>query len=58
VSINGTQVLTNFDIIAAAGASLTAIDKTFPVSVTNNKVTIQFTTGSADMPKISAIEIH
>ncbi|MGB8323787.1 MAG: malectin domain-containing carbohydrate-binding protein, partial [Candidatus Acidiferrum sp.] len=58
VSINGTQVLTNFDIVAAAGAPLTAIDKTFPVTVTNGKVTIQFTTGSADLPKVSAIEIH
>ncbi len=58
VSINGTPVLTNFDIIAAAGAPLTAIDKTFPVTVTNNQVTIQFTSGTADLPKISAIEIH
>jgi hypothetical protein len=58
VSINGTQVLTNFDIIAAAGAPLTAIDKTFPVTVTNGTVTIQFLTGSADLPKISAIEVH
>jgi hypothetical protein len=58
VSINGTPVLTNFDIIAAAGAPLTAIDKTFPVTVTNNQVTIQFTSGSADLPKISAIQIH
>ena len=58
VSINGTQVLTNFDIIAAAGAPLTAIDKTFPVTVTNGIVTIQFIQGSADWPKISAIEIH
>src|SRR5216683_7088575 len=58
VSINGTQVLTNFDIVAAAGASLTAVDKTFPVTVTGSSITIQFTTGSANQPKISAIEIH
>jgi len=58
VSINGTPVLTNFDIVAAAGAPLTAIDKTFPVTVTNNQVTIQFTSGPADLPKISAIQIH
>src|SRR5260221_13618465 len=43
VSINGTQVLANFDIVAAAGAALTAIDKTFPVTVTNGQITIQFT---------------
>jgi hypothetical protein len=56
-SINGTQVLTNFDIVAAAGAPLTAIDKSFPVTVTGSTITVQFTTGSADLPKISAIEI-
>ncbi|MGA2901186.1 MAG: malectin domain-containing carbohydrate-binding protein, partial [Candidatus Acidiferrales bacterium] len=58
VSINGTQVLTNFDIVAAAGAPLTAIDKTFPVTTTTNQVTVQFTTGAANLPKVSAIEIH
>jgi hypothetical protein len=56
-SINGTQVLTNFDIVSAAGAAFTAIDKSFPVTVTGSSITIQFTTGSADLPKISAIEI-
>jgi len=58
VSINGTQVLTNFDIVAAAGAPLTAIDKTFPVTVSNGTVTIQFILGSIDYPKISAIQIQ
>jgi hypothetical protein len=58
VSINGAPVLTNFDITAAAGAVLTAIDKTFPVTVSNNRITIQFTSGSADLPKVSAIQIH
>jgi hypothetical protein len=58
VSINGTQVLTNFDIFTAAGGTLKAIDKTFPVTVTNNQVNIVFTPGSADLPKVSAIQIH
>jgi Malectin domain/Chitobiase/beta-hexosaminidase C-terminal domain len=58
VSINGTQVLTNFDIVAAAGTALTAIDKTFPVTSTNGLVTIQFTSGTANLPKVSAVEIH
>jgi hypothetical protein len=58
VSINGTTVLTNFDIVAAAGGAFKAIDKTFPVAVTNNQVTIQFIPGSADLPKVSAIQIH
>ena len=58
VSINGTQVLKNFDIVAAAGGAFKAIDKTFPVSVTNNQVVIQFVPGSADLPKISAIKVQ
>ena len=58
VSINGTQVLKNFDIVAAAGGAFKAIDKTFPVNVTNNQVVIQFTPGSADLPKISAIKVQ
>jgi len=58
VSINGTPVLTNFDIIAAAGAPLTAIDKAFPVSVTGGNIQIQFIQGSADLPKVSDIEIE
>lgn len=57
VSINGTQVLTNFDIVAAAGAPLTAIDKTFPVTVSNAAITIQFIPGSANWPKVSAISV-
>jgi len=58
VSINGTQVLTNFDVVAAAGGAFKAIDKTFPVNVTNNQVVIQFVPGSADLPKISAIKVQ
>lgn len=58
VAINGTTVLTNFDIVAAAGAPFTPIDETFPVTVTNGLVTIQFIPGPVDLPKISAIEVH
>jgi hypothetical protein len=57
VAINGAQVLTNFDIVAAAGAPLTAIGQTFPVTVTGGLITIQFTAGSANYPKVSAIQI-
>ena len=57
VSINGTQVLTNFDIVAAAGGALIAIDKSFPVTITGRTITVQFSTGAADLPKVDAIEI-
>jgi hypothetical protein len=58
VAINGTTVLSNFDIVASAGAADTANDQTFPVTVTNGTVSIQFIPGSADLPKISAIQIQ
>src|SRR5207245_10203149 len=56
--INGTPVLTNFDIVAVAGAPLKALDESFPVAVTNGAIAIQFTTGTANWPKVSAIEIQ
>ena len=56
VSINGTPVLTNFDIVLQAGASNTAIDRVFNVDVTTGQIVIQFT-GVVSTPKVSAIEI-
>jgi len=57
VLINGTQVLTNFDIYANAGGSYLAVDKSFPVSVVNGQINIQFTYGSADSPMVNAVQI-
>jgi hypothetical protein len=57
VAINGSTVLTNFDIVAQAGAGFRAVDKSFNVTVTGGTITIQFTNGSADLPQINAIEI-
>jgi hypothetical protein len=57
VSINGSPVLTNFDIVAQAGGPLSAVDKSFPVTVTNGQITVQFTTGAANQPLVSAVEI-
>jgi len=58
VLINGTQVLTNFDVFAAAGGENIAIVKSFPATASaTGTITIQFTTGAADQPKISGIEI-
>ena len=45
VSINGTQVLTNFDIFAAAGGEFIALAKSFSaIADSTGKITIQFTT--------------
>jgi hypothetical protein len=56
VAINGTTVMSNFDIVAAAGGPLIAIDKSFTISATNT-ITIQFTTVK-DNAKIDAIQIQ
>jgi len=47
VVINGNQVLTNFDIYAAAGAKYKAVDKTFPVTVSGGSINIQFVNDAA-----------
>ena len=57
VAINGTPVLQNFDVFAAAGGAYIAIDKQFPVSVTGGGISIQFTNGTANSPLVNAIEI-
>jgi hypothetical protein len=56
VAINGNTVLSNFDIFVQAGGANRALDKTFTVHSTS-AINIQFIAGSADQPKISAIEI-
>ena len=61
VAINGTTVLTNFDIKAAAGGANIAVDRTFAVNAGagNNNLQIQFihVSGQPDDPKVDAIEI-
>jgi len=57
VSINGQQVLSNFDIIAQTGGPFIALDRAFTVNVTNGTVNIQFQQ-VVNNPKISAIQIQ
>jgi hypothetical protein len=58
VAINGTTVLSKFDIFAAAGAEFKAVDETFPVTVTSSgTITIKFTAGSAGNPLVNAIQV-
>jgi fibronectin type 3 domain-containing protein len=59
VLINGTQVLTNFDIFATAGAEFRANIQTFTaVANAMGQIVIQFTNGTADLPLISGIEVN
>jgi len=58
VSINGTQVLTNFDVYATAGGADKAVIEEFPVTAdSNGKISIQFTTVT-DNAMVSGIEVN
>jgi uncharacterized protein YqjF (DUF2071 family) len=58
VSINGTQVLTNFDIFATAGGENKAIVEQFTTTANaSGQIVIQFTT-VVDNAKVSGIEIQ
>src|SRR3974390_3410798 len=58
VILNGTTVLSNFDIFADAGGQYIADDKTFTTAVNSlGQIVIQFQNGSADYAKIAAIQL-
>jgi plastocyanin len=56
VAINGTQVLANFDIFAAAGGNFKAISRDFTAAAVNGQIAITYTTVK-DNAKSSGIEI-
>jgi len=56
VSINNQTVLSNFDVLAQTGGPQRAIDRQFPVSVTNGQITIQLTRVVAE-PALNGLEI-
>jgi fibronectin type 3 domain-containing protein len=59
VSINGATVLSNFDIIAAAGAANKALVDTFTATANSSgQIVVSFTAGSADQPKLSGLEVQ
>ncbi len=58
VAINGTSVLSGFDIFAAAGAGNKAIVEQFTaVANTAGQIVIAFTQAGADNPEVNGIEI-
>jgi glucan endo-1,3-alpha-glucosidase len=59
VALNGTNVLCNFDVFAAAGAQNKAVVKEFPINASSTGVlTIAFSQGGVDNPEIAGIEIY
>jgi hypothetical protein len=58
VAINGTTVLSNFDVVAAAGGSGKAVIQEFtPTTDALGRLIISYQKGPADYPKSSGIEI-
>jgi hypothetical protein len=58
VAINGTQVLTNFNIYATAGGLYTAnVQSFYAVADATGTISIAFTTGAANSPTVNGIEI-
>ncbi len=58
VSINGTPVLSDFDIVAQAGGRNKAIVEEFKVTASSDgQITIQFGPARVDLAKVSGIEV-
>jgi beta-glucanase (GH16 family) len=58
VAINDTQVLTNYDIFAAAGGQNKAVVDEYMVTPNGSgQIIIAYTVGTADLPKSSGIEV-
>jgi hypothetical protein len=57
ILIDGVTVKTDFDIFAEAGGQYVAKDLKFEVVISTKSLSIEFTVGSANAPKINAIEI-
>ncbi|QRR00788.1 malectin domain-containing carbohydrate-binding protein [Dyadobacter sandarakinus] len=57
VNIEGTRKLTNYDIYAKAGGALRAVRETFTTTVTDGVLNLDFLSGLANLPTISAIEV-
>jgi len=55
VTLEGSNVLTNFDVVAAAGGRNTAVDRSFTVEVTDGVLDISFTSQRGDKPIVNAI---
>jgi hypothetical protein len=57
VDIEGTRQLTEYDIFATTGGALRADVKQFNLEITDGTLNINFVSGTASHPKVSAIEV-
>ncbi|HEX8528753.1 MAG TPA: malectin domain-containing carbohydrate-binding protein, partial [Cytophagales bacterium] len=57
VDAEGQRRLTEYDIFAKAGGALRAVRETFTVQVNDGTLDLAFGKGSADLPRVEAIEV-
>jgi fibronectin type 3 domain-containing protein len=57
VAINGTTVLTNFDIFAHVGENAALVEQFTATANSSGQIVVAFTVGAADNPSIAGIEI-
>jgi|GEM_PF-1947953 len=57
VTIEGQRKLTDYDIFAHAGGAMRIAAHTFRATVTDGTLNIAFSKGSADNPRVAAIEV-
>jgi hypothetical protein len=58
VAINGTTVLSNFDIYATVGGNKALVEQFTATANSSGQIVIAFTGGAANQPVISGIEIR
>ena len=58
VAINGAPVLSNFDIYATVGANKALVEQFAATANSSGQMVISYTSGTADQPKSSGIEIR
>jgi beta-galactosidase len=58
VAINGTMVLTNFDIYATVGVNAALVESFTATANSTGQIIIGFTVGTANQPVVSGIEIR
>jgi hypothetical protein len=58
VAINGSTVLTNFDVYATAGAAYTAVVEQYTVAANSSgDIVVSFSDGAHDQPAINGLEV-
>ncbi len=59
VAINGTPVLTNFDVVATASGNYKAVVRSFTAQAdANGRIVIAFTSGTVNQPEVNGIEVQ